>query len=74
MLECAACDDAVRILREAGLQDAVMRRVTDKVAFYLSHRGAPMETGVMLFSKEYGILGQTDNVGSLIREAAGEEI
>lgn len=67
ILECVACDDALRILRETGKLDRTMLRLTERVAFHLNHRaGDAMEAGVILFSKEYGILGRSKNADRLL--------
>ena len=66
MLDCAACDDAIRILREEGRQEETLRRITARVLFHLRCRADEMEIGVLIFSKEYGILGESENVRKLI--------
>ena len=68
ILDCAACDDAVRILRECGLAETTLARVTDRVLFHLAHRADEMEAGVLMFSKEYGILGQSENAPELLKK------
>lgn len=72
MLDCAACDDAVRILREKGLDREALGRVTEKISFHLNHRAEPMEVGVLMFSKEYGILGRSDNEETLLKKIMEE--
>ncbi len=68
LLECVSCDEGLRILQETGLREPTMARLTARIARHLQYRaGADMETGCALFSKEYGLLGQTDNAGDLIR-------
>jgi cobalt-precorrin-5B (C1)-methyltransferase len=68
MLECAACDDAVRILDEEGLREQTLKRVADRISFILEHKtGNEPETGAILFSKEYGFLCATENAGELLR-------
>ena len=50
-----------------------MARLTGRVAFHLNHRAAgEMETGVILFSKEFGILGQSENAKTLLKKITGE--
>ena len=67
LLECAACDDALRILREAGVYRETLERVTRRAAFHLSARaGEDLEVGTVLFSKVYGILGRTENAEALL--------
>lgn len=68
IMDCAACDDAVRIIKEEGLDKPVLKTVTDKVLFHLQHRAEDMEIGVVIFSKEYGILGESDNARSLLKK------
>ena len=65
MLDCAACDDAIRILREEAMQEETLRRITARVLFHLQHRADEMEVGVLIFSKEYGILGEGGDVRKL---------
>lgn len=69
VLECVACDDAIRILKEAGCMEKTMARLTKRVAFHLNHRGGetlPVET--ILFSKENGILGETENARDILKK------
>ena len=68
LLECVACDDALRILREAGVYRETLERVTEKAAFHLSARaGEGLEVGAVLFSKAYGLLGRTENAEGLLK-------
>lgn len=68
MLECAACDDAVRILDEEGLRGPTLKRLADRIAFILdSKMGGELETGAILFSKEYGFLCETENARELLK-------
>lgn len=73
ILGCAACDDAVRILKEAGLEEETMDRLTERVTFHLARRAEPMEVGALYFSKVYGVLGQSPNADSLLRHIKMEE-
>jgi len=67
MLKCATCDDALRILREEGLFEETLRRLTDRIAFILDAKsGGAFKTGAVLFSKEYGFLSETSNARSLL--------
>ncbi len=69
ILECIACDDVLRILRDHGGYEKTMESVTKRVCFHLQHRaGEEMEVGTVLFSKEYGLLGQTHNARNLIQK------
>lgn len=73
LLECVACDDALRILREDGVDGETLRRVTEKIAFHLAHRaGEGLETGAIAFSKVYGPLGQTRNAAGLLKQVRSD--
>ena len=74
MLECVSCDEGLRILQDAGLLRQTMKRLTRRVAFHLQYRaGDRMEMGCALFSKEYGLLGKSDNGDTLIHHILEEE-
>ena len=73
VLECAACDDALRICREEGVYDAVLKRLTARTSAQLNHRTAgkpPVE--VLIFSNVFGILGETENARTLLEKIKGE--
>ena len=74
MLACAACDEAVRILREASpeLEKASLGSLTEKARQNLAHRaGEGLEVELIMFSKEYGILGKTAGADELLSEIRG---
>lgn len=69
MLECVACDDALRILREEGILENTMEYLTHRVHRMLCIRTeGDMEVGAVLFSKVYGLLGKTENAEKLIQK------
>lgn len=72
ILSCVACDDVLRILKQTPHYDATLARVTARVGEHLAHRGDEMETGALLFSKEYGILGKTANADTLLEHITEE--
>ena len=64
ILDCIACDEAVRLLREAdpALEKRTLEAVTDKARSNLVRRaGEGMSVEMIMFSKEYGTLGETEN-------------
>lgn len=67
LLDCVACDEAIRILQESGIAEETLARVTERVGETLQRRGGPMATGAILFSKVYGVLGRTQAAGELLR-------
>ena len=69
ILQCVACDDALRILRDAGCFEKTLTGLTKRILFHLHHRaGEDMEIGTILFSKEYGLLAKSDNAMELIEK------
>lgn len=72
ILDCVACDDVLRILRDMGFCEDTMNRVIDRVRFHLQHRSDEIEIGALTFSKEYGILGKTGNVDELLTKITEE--
>lgn len=69
ILDCVACDDVLRILKDSDCYEATLKRITDRVHVHLRHRvGEDMEMGTILFSKEYGLLGETPNARNLIQK------
>lgn len=68
MLDCATCDDAIRILKESNLCSQTLERISNRISFIMDHRVAgEMKTGAILFSKEYGFLSETKNARSLLK-------
>ena len=67
-------DEMLRLLDEAGLREAVMDSVMQKIRFHLDQRNADgLFTGAIAFSNVYGILGKTEGaeeILNLMREEA----
>ena len=73
MLECVACDDALRVLQEENIYEDTMKHLTSRVQQLLNIRaGEDMEVGAVLFSKVYGLLGKTSNTEKLIEKIMEE--
>lgn len=68
ILQCVACDDVLRILKQTPYYEDTLQRVTERTWFHLQHRAEEMEMGTVLFSKEYGLLGSSDNANKLLKE------
>lgn len=69
MLDCVSCDDGIRILQEDALVEPTMQRLVKAIAYNLQYRaGDAMEMGCATFSKEYGMLGISDNAESLTKK------
>ncbi len=61
-------DGCLRVLEEAGLRDAVLQSLLEAVQRQLSRRASGMRTGALLFSREAGFLGLTEEADALLRE------
>lgn len=67
ILETSTTDEALGIMKREGILEASMKVIMDKISFYLNHRSyGRMRMGAVLFSNEYGYLGQTEHVEELI--------
>lgn len=72
ILDGVACDDALEILSHTPYYAPTLSRLTARVGSNLAHRGDTLETGAILFSKEYGILGKTDGASKLLNQITEE--
>jgi cobalt-precorrin-5B (C1)-methyltransferase len=63
MLECVSCDDCLRLLGDR--KEKVLLRLMERIRFHLQYRAGDMEIGCAMFSKEYGLLGRTENAEEL---------
>ena len=60
-------DEMIFILKQAGYLEGVLERITNRIQFYVQHRvGTDIKIGIMVFSVEYGLLGQTEGTEDLI--------
>ena len=78
ILGCAACDEAVRVMREEGIDEEALQLVSDRIEHNLDNRafkacaiGQSFEIGAIMFSKEYGILGKTEQAEYLLGKIIG---
>ena len=73
ILECATCDDAIRVLKEASAKEGrdftgeVLKRLQAKIAFMMDNKVHGMlMTGAVLVSREYGFLCSTEHADELL--------
>ena len=68
LLEAATTDACIGILDCAHLRDAVFNRLLDAIERHLEHRVLnKYRIGAVLFSNQYGLLGQTQMAKEIIR-------
>lgn len=68
ILNCVTTDEALKILKSEGILHSVMKKIIEKAAFYVNNRvKGEVETGIIIFSNDFGILGQSTNVNKLFK-------
>ena len=67
LLESASTDDMLDIVEGAGIRQTVMDAIMGRIDAQLATRPLSLRCGVMAFSKKYGLLGQTEDSGELLR-------
>ena len=74
ILQCNTTDEALRVLDENHILKETMKEITDRIQFYLDHRSyQQILLGAVIFSNEYGYLGQTANAAELIKKISKGE-
>lgn len=72
LLEALTTDDALAML-SGGERCLVMEQVMGKIQRYLQYRaGGEMETGAVVYSNVYGILGKTNLADVLLKRAVAD--
>ena len=73
IMDSAMTDDMLAILDEAGLREAVMESVMERMHFHLTHRPVGgMTVGAVTFSNVHGILGKTADADKLLEQIRKE--
>ena len=74
ILQCNTTDEALRVLDENHILKETMKEITDRIQFYLDHRSyQQILLGAVIFSNEFGYLGQTEHAEELIRKINSAE-
>lgn len=63
ILRCALTDEAVEILDEAGIKQAVMNMAVERICGNLERRTEKMKIECMMFSNKFGELGKSREAG-----------
>ena len=67
LMDAVSSDACIAILDGAGLREAVLERMLSAIQRYLDRRtGGACQSGAILFSNEYGPLGQTEAVKEIV--------
>ena len=68
-MEAATTDACIALLDEAGLRERVLESLLAAIQKHLNHRaGDNMQVGAVIFSNEYGLLGQTETARKIIEQ------
>ncbi len=69
LMEAASADACIALLDQAGIREAVMESLLGAVQTHLERRAAgAFRTGAVLFSNQYGFLGQTTGAEEILAE------
>ena len=67
LMQSATADACIEILDGAGLRQTVMESILTAIQRHLEHRaGGAYKIGAVLFSNQFGFLGQTDQASELL--------
>ena len=68
ILDTITTDEALAVIQREDLLEPVMEELTKRILYYMNHRTYDrMLLGAVIFSNEYGYLGQTEHTEELIR-------
>ena len=68
ILNTVTTDEALVLIQREGKLKETMKEVTDRISYYLHHRAYDrMKMGAVIFSYEFGYLGETEKAGELMR-------
>jgi len=72
--DCISTDAAYEIISKVGIEKAFMENVMEKIAFYLNKKVAErFEIECIVFSNEYGLLGETPKAREVLEEIKTDE-
>ncbi|MCD7882653.1 MAG: cobalt-precorrin-5B (C(1))-methyltransferase CbiD [Lachnospiraceae bacterium] len=71
LLDTNTTEEAVGILLEAGWLEPTMAEVTSRIHFHLQkHCKGALQTEAIIYSSQYGYLGETDGAGAIAQKIA----
>lgn len=73
LLHAATSDACLTILQQAGLCESVMKSLLDAIEVHLVRRAAgAYRVGAVLFTNEFGFLGQTESAARILADWRGQ--
>ena len=74
IMGCISTDDALEALAEKGLIKPTMDIMIPKIEFHMQHRvRGSIATAAVVFSSEFGILGETPSAKELLAKVEAKE-
>lgn len=68
LMDCINTEEMLHHLEEWGMREAVVKSICGKIEEHVRHRiGNEMKAGVILFSENFGYLGETKDAGEILR-------
>lgn len=64
---CVSTDEAYRIMKNAGIEEAASAYFTDRIAYHLGQRAGDMKIGCIVYSNEFGVLGSTPGAERMLK-------
>lgn len=69
IFNCVTVDEAIMVLDEAEIREPTIESIMKKVDFHIKERvHHNLEVGTILFSNQYGYLGQTEDANKLLEK------
>lgn len=74
IMECITTDEALSCFEDEAIKRKTIESLINKIDFNIKYRTKKqIKTGIVLFSKEYGLLGKTQNAHQQIAEILAQE-
>ena len=74
ILSCVTTEEAVNVLKKAGLCEKTMELIMQKIMFYLNKRAAgKIAVACILYSNEHGGLGESAGAAELLARLKEEK-
>ena len=74
IMGCISTDDALEVLDRKGLMKETMDLLIPKIEFHMNHRvKGDIKVAAIVFSTEFGILGQTPSADELLAKVGAKE-
>ena len=66
ILGCISTEEAYAVMTHEGIENECMAYLMERIMYHLKKRAGDMEIGCIMYSNKYGLLGESENAGSLL--------